>query len=484
MKITAKLTSLCLASLLASTAVLADKNDYGKRVQGFIDYDQSVILIENTLLVDGTGSAPKYGQDVLIEDGKIAAVGAHGSLNVPAQATRLDASGKTLLPGLVMLHEHMYYTASTAEGFTITENPRTFPRLYLAGGVTTARTAGSIEPYTDLSIRDAVAHKQMAGPDIDATAPYIEGKDSRIFQLARLNDVEAARQSVAYWADMGFTSFKAYMALTPAQMKAAVDEAHKRGLKMTGHICATTYAQAAEAGIDNLEHGFWAATDYFADKPMGKCVGGSRGAMTKASPTEGVGSTLIDNMIKHGVAITSTLGVISKGSSAFQGFPEQWGTVITDVDMRRFNERRARFDQNPKMIEQSDATLRAAMAYEKEFIKRGGLLVAGSDTTGMGGTLPGMSNLEQIDLMVWGGFALEDAVKVVTLNGATYLGQADKIGSIEVGKDADMVLINGDISANIRDVYKTEITFKHGVGFNSAKMIAASAKSVGGPGPN
>ncbi len=475
---------LLAGSLLASYSSMAQAPEFSDRVKGFIDYDQSSILIQNALLFDGTGAPRKANQDVFIQNGKIAAVGDHGSLSTPQGVTILDASGKTLLPGLVMLHEHMYYTSSTAEGFTITENPRTFPRLYLAGGVTTARTGGSIEPFTDLSIRDAVKAGQMAGPDIDATAPYIEGKDSRIFQLARLDGIEAARKSVAYWADMGFTSFKAYMALSQDQMKAAVDEAHKRGLKITGHICATTYKEAADVGIDNLEHGFWAATDYMADKPKGQCVGGSRGGMTNNSPTEGVGSDLIDYMVQNQVAITSTLPVISKGSSVFTGFPENWGSVISDVDRARFDERRARFDNNPQWIEGSDKTLQAAVNYEMEFIKRGGLLVAGSDTTGMGGTLPGLANLEQIHLMVWGGFSLEQAIKVVSLNGAIYLEQQDNIGSITVGKDADLLLIDGDISADIRNVYKSEITFKHGIGYNSQRMIASSEKTVGGPGPN
>ena len=91
--------------------------------------------------------------------------------------------------------------------------------------------------------------------------------------MRALNDADDARRQVTYWADMGATSFKAYMNITRAALGAAIDEAHKRGLKVTGHLCSVTYGEAADLGIDNLEHGFLAATDFVADKQPDACPG-------------------------------------------------------------------------------------------------------------------------------------------------------------------------------------------------------------------
>lgn len=479
---TALLASVVLINSTPAFAQLKSKEDFSKNVQRFIAHDAPEYVITDVQIIDGTGATPVTGQYVVIKNGRIAEIGPMHAAKAPNVKVSIDGSGKTLMPGMVMLHEHMYYTASTAEGFAITENPITFPRLYLAGGVTTARTGGSIEPYTDLSIRDRINAGTMAGPNLDATAPYIEGKDAGIIHLAKLKDAKQAKQTVAYWADMGFTSFKAYMNLTNAQMKAAVDEAHSRGLKMTGHICATTYREAADIGIDNLEHGFWVATDFVADKPKDKCVR-NRDAFLKASPYAGVGSDLIDHLIAKGVTLTSTLPVRAKTTSTFTGFPEKWGSVLTPRAFDQFNTRLKRVRDREGAVKSSDEYLQHGVNFEMEFVKRGGKLVGGSDTTGMGGTIAGYSNLEQIHLMVWGGFSLTDSIKTVTLNGARYLGRARNIGSIEVGKQADMVLINGDPTKNIRDIYKSEIVFKNGIGFDSAAIIKASAKTVGGPGP-
>ena len=111
------------------------------------------------------------------------------------------------------------------------------PRLYLANGVTTMRTTGSVEPYADLNVKREIDTGQMIGPHMDVTGPYLEGPGSYFIQMHQLTDAEDARQTVAFWADEGATSFKAYMNITRAELKAAIDEAHRRHLKITGH-CA------------------------------------------------------------------------------------------------------------------------------------------------------------------------------------------------------------------------------------------------------
>ena len=135
----------------------------------FISYDQNEIAIVNVTLIDGTGVAPKPRQTVLMKSGRIDAIGSSADIRPSASAQIIDAAGKTLIPGLVMMHEHMFYPTGNAH---YTEMLYSFPRLYLAGGATTVRTAGTTAPYGDLNLRDAISTGKTMGPDIGVTAPY------------------------------------------------------------------------------------------------------------------------------------------------------------------------------------------------------------------------------------------------------------------------------------------------------------------------
>ncbi len=225
-----------------------------------------IILLEHVRIIDGTGAAPLEDQTLTIEDGKIASL-ARAPSTSPA-AIHLDLTGRTVFPGIVGMHDHMYYIArpnADAEGHSepplvVPQMTFTSPHLYLGAGVTTLRTTGSVEPYTDLNLKREIDAGRIPGPHLDVTAPYLEGANSPFIQMHQLKDAEDARATVDFWAAQGATSFKAYMNITRAELKAAIDEAHKHGLKLTGHLCSVTYPEAAELGIDNLEHGFFVNT--------------------------------------------------------------------------------------------------------------------------------------------------------------------------------------------------------------------------------
>src|SRR5205807_6429935 len=132
--------------------------------------------------------------------------------------------------------------------------------------------------------------------------PYLNGASS----YPNLNGPEEARQTVAYWADRGVTSFKAYTEITRDELRAAVKEAHKRGLKVTGHLCSVTYMEAVERGIDNLEHGFFVNTALDPDKKPDTCSQSS-GDYTLEHMSSADAGRLIATLVRHHVAITSTL---------------------------------------------------------------------------------------------------------------------------------------------------------------------------------
>jgi enamidase len=291
-----------------------------------------------------------------------------------------------------------------------------------------------------------------------------------------ITEADDARRQVAYWADMGATSFKAYMQISRAALGAAVDEAHTRGLKVTGHLCSVTYAEAAALGIDNLEHGFLASTDFVADKQPDVCPTQQRGQATidELDPSSEPFRALVRTLVEKGVALTSTLTV-------FETFtPNRPFPPGVDVLLPQLKEQFQRTYERVSTRESRYATLLPKeMRLEKAFADAGGLLVAGTDPTGSGGVVPGYSNQRQIELLVEAGFAPVEAIRIATLNGARYLGRDARIGSLAAGKQADLVLLAGDPSTTIADVRKVDTVFRAGIGYDPARLIESVSGRVG-----
>ncbi|OGX81110.1 hypothetical protein BEN47_19435 [Hymenobacter lapidarius] len=258
--------SQLLVTLLVVAVRLGHAQQFTPQVREYIKVDAPTVALTDAKVIDGTGRPAQLHQTVLVQNGRITQVGPLKKVKVPAGAQVINCAGKTLIPGLVMLHEHLYYTMPAGPYFNIAQMPYTFPRLYLAGGATTIRTAGSIEPQTDLAIKRMIGEGKLIGPDMDVTAPYIEEPSLDIPALNTVKGPEDAAATARFWADKGCTSFKMYMHATRADLAAVVAVAHPRQLKITGHLCSITYREAAELGIDNLEHGFMASSDFVPNK--------------------------------------------------------------------------------------------------------------------------------------------------------------------------------------------------------------------------
>ena len=439
----------------------------------FVKIDAPVVALTHVRVIDGTGAPARENQTLLIRDGSIAAVGDGASIPVPAGATLIDATGRTVLPGLVMMHEHLYYT--TGPG-VYGQLGLSFSRLYLAGGVTTMRTAGNVNGIMDINLARRIAAGELAGPAIDATAPYLNGPNT-FLQMHAVHTADEARQHVAYWAGQGSTSLKAYMQVSREALKAGIDEAHRRGMKVTGHLCSVTYSEAADLGIDNLEHGFFAATDFVAAKQPDVCPGQGVGqqAVAAIDETSPAFQTLVKKLVDKHVALTSTLTVFETFT---RGRPTPPGLdVLTpslhDAFMRAYD----RAQQNQQSV--YTTLFPKGMALERAFVKAGGVLLAGTDPTGSGGVVPGYSDQRQIELLVDAGFSPVEAIAIATLNGARYLGREARIGSIAAGKQADLVVVSGDPSRTIGDIRRVETVFKQGVGYDPIKLVDSVRGQVG-----
>ncbi len=221
-------------------------------VRAFVRVDAAVVALTDVTVIDGTGAPGRPGQTVVLRDGLIEWVGPVAEATIPEGAEVLALDGYTVLPGLVMVHEHMFYPSGQG---TYNQMQYSFPRLYLAAGATTIRTGGSRDPYGDLNLKAAIDAGRVVEPDIDVTGPYVNGPGLGSMFVNAVEGPDDAVALVHYWADEGATSFKAYMQISRAEFGAVLEVIHGRGLKMTGHLCSVTYAEAAELGIDNLEHG-------------------------------------------------------------------------------------------------------------------------------------------------------------------------------------------------------------------------------------
>src|SRR5688572_2706467 len=469
------LFTLLLVSVLSTVSLTQDFSQY-------IRTKAPVIALNNVRIIDGTGAAPLEDQTIVIRGGKIDLIGPTAATTIPAGAENIDFKGYSIMPGLVGMHNHLFFPMGGSPPI-YSDMAISFPRLYLALGVTTIRTTGSVAPFTDLEAKRLIDAGRMIGPKMHITAPYLEGRGSFTPVMHELTGVEDARRMVNFWADQGATSFKAYMNITRDELRAAVEEAHKRGLKVTGHLCSVTYKQAADIGIDNLEHGLLASTDFVADKKPDLCPAAATQSLLALDINLGPVQETIKKLVEKKVAITSTLPVFEAsapiaatgiGSAAALLNPRMLNTMSDDARIRYLSAR-SRTPANSPMV----SLIRKSMEFERAFVRAGGLLIAGLDPTGNGGVVAGFGDLRGVELLVEAGFTPLEAIKIYSLNGAKFLGEDARIGSVAPGKQADLMIVKGNPAARIGDIQNVEIVFKDGVGWDTEKLIQSVQGLVG-----
>src|SRR6266436_159374 len=471
-------------SIIAAAAIA--QTEKSSDVAAFIAVDTPVFVLNHVRVIDGTGAAPKEDQAIVVANGKIQSIRPAASPQIPQGAQLLDRSGYTILPELVGMHDHLFYTDSISlqvsggrigePGLFVAQIPYTAPRMYLVAGVTTMRTTGSLEPYTDLKIKRRIDANLMPGPSIDATAPYLEGAPTVFAQMHELTGPDDAKRMVNYWAAEGMTSYKAYMNITREELGAAIQEAHAHKLKLTGHLCSITWPEAVLLEIDDLEHGpVFADTEFVADKKPDVCPTGGSSSWAKQDVNGSQVQELIHKLVSHHVAVTSTLPVFESSAPGRPKLQRRTLETMSAESAQSYLTARANVPLDSPMT----ALLRKEMDFEVAFAKAGGLLLAGPDPTGNGGVLPGFGDQREVELLVEAGFTPVEAIHIATENGAVYLGQQDRIGTLSPGKQADLVVIKGDPSKKIEEIENVETVFKAGIGYDSKKLIESVRGQVG-----
>ena len=471
MRTVASLFCLFIAALLVHRAPLVAQSaaSLAPEVLEYVSVGERSFALTNVRVVDGTGASPRDAQTVVVVDGMITEVGPTETVLDPGVARVIDLSGHTVIPGIIGMHDHTDYAGAKGR-LTLSFSA---PRIYLASGVTTIRTTGSMSPYIELNLKHSIEAGQTPGPRMHVTGPRLsEG-------LANYSPTteEQARRFVRYWAEEGATWIKAHARISRATLAAAIDEAHRQGIHFTGHVCSVTYSEAIDMGIDNLEHGVFVSSDFVPDKEPDVCPGDQRTSLVNLDVESPEAQALIQKAVDNGVAITSTLAVIEQ-LTPDRPVEDRVLEVMAPEVREAFLERHELLQMQSGMSS-IGLIWRNALAFEKAFVDAGGLLVAGVDPTGNGGAIPGFGDQRNFELLVEAGLAPIQAIEVMTANGARVLGEYDEVGSISAGKRADVVVIRGDPISNPADIRNVTIVFKDGVGYDSAKLLEAVRGSVG-----
>ncbi len=455
------------AALLVSAGPASAQN-----FQEFIAVDAPVIALTNVKVIDGTGAPAVTNQTILIRGERIVEVGPSRSVDVPANAEVLDLTGHTVIPGLIGLHDHSFYTGGLGRAAQLSFSGS---RLYLASGVTTIRTTGARYPYAEINLARQIEAGQMIGPTMFTTGPELTGEQGPR-TMTRLQGPEHARRVVRYWAEEGVSWFKAYTWISRAELGAAIEEAHAHGVKVTAHLCSVGYREAVALGIDNLEHGLFANSEYASNKRPDECPSGFRNTFADLDVNGPEVQATFRDMIDNGVAMTSTLVVYEISVSerppiderVFDVLAPEIAEEVREISIQR---REGRGSIDPEVFAK-------AMEYERAFVDAGGLLGAGVDPTGYGAAPPGFGDQRNYELLLEAGFSAPEVVQIMSANGARVLGIEGDVGTVEAGKVADLVVIEGDLEA-VQNLHDTRIVFRHGTGWDSAKLIDSIRGIVG-----
>ena len=459
-----------LGAAVVATPLRGQQRTLPPAVREYVSVDAPVVALTNARLIDGTGTPARDDQTIIIRGEKVAAVGKTGSLAIPQGAQVIDLAGKTVIPGIIGLHDHLYYGSMKFMGVS-------YPRLFLSAGVTTIRTTGSVDSYQELNLKRQIDSLQLPGPGIVVTGPYLQGPGPGPGAMHPLEGAEDARRMVRYWAEEGVTWFKAYTQISRAQLGAAIDEAHKRGVKVTAHLCSVGFREAVALGIDQLEHGLLTNTEYHKGKRPDACPTGGDPSLYADLDIEGpeVQRTIRD-MVARKVALTSTLDVYELSSPSRVPFDQR----VLDALFPEASAQVAAYYERGKTASDSlpRARFKKHMQFERAFVKAGGLLGAGSDPC-CTSAIAGYGDQRNYELLIEAGFTPEQTVQIMTSNGAKILGFDKTVGTVAAGMQADLVVIAGDPVRTPAHIRNVETVFRRGVGFDAAKLKASVKGLVG-----
>ncbi|MEK6478442.1 amidohydrolase family protein [Catalinimonas sp. 4WD22] len=443
------------------------RTELAEEVHQYIVHDESLIAITHVKLLDGLGNPVQENQTILIRNGYFDAIGSSEKIIIPEGAKIIEGRGKTIIPGIVGVHNHLHMPGQPFMGSTTS-------KLYLAAGVTTIQTCGAASPYEEIALAEQIKQGEVVGPDIVTSGPYFTGPGGNPNMIIPRSEAHI-RDTIQHWVELGVRWFKVYRHTRPEDLQVIIDEAHQHEAKVTGHFCSITFEEAVNMGIDGIEHGLNSASDFRKNKSYGQC-NGSRGYMDSLEIGSEVVRRLHQHMIDQHVFLTSTLSIYESSIPKRALANERTLKAMSPDLLSQYQERRQQYENEQEDGILREARLKRIMAFEYQFFKMGGTLTAGVDAGRH--NLPGYGDQRNYELLIEAGFSPEEAIMIMSSNGARVLEESG-IGAIVPGKRADFVLLNADLTADASLIKEVKYVFKEGYGYDPQLLIKEVEGKVG-----
>ncbi|WP_370000181.1 amidohydrolase family protein [Winogradskyella sp.] len=432
----------------------------------YIKYNKDLLAFTNATIVDGTGKALKQNQTLIIKNGIFKEMGNDADIKIPHNATTINLKGKTIIPGIVGMHNHLHIPRFPDVGDVAA-------KLYLASGVTTIQTCGAASPYNELELSKRIKDAKQVGPEIIPSAPFITGQGGNPNMIIP-RDTEHLKDTMKHWLDQGVKWFKVYRNTNPDDLKTIIEVAHNNQAKVRGHLCSITFEEATKLGIDAIEHGLNSTSDFRTNKDYGQCNGG-REYMDDLIIDSPEVKRLQQLMIDNKVFLTSTVSIYEASIPNRAFADKRTIKAMSPFLQDQYKERRASFDKQMNDSIRNNR-LKRIMQFEYQYYKMGGLLCAGVDAGRH--VLPGFGDQRNYELLIEAGFKTEEAIQIMTGNGAKALERQD-VGTIQVGKRADFVILNGNLEKDATVIKNVETVFKKGIGYNPESILETIEEQFG-----
>jgi imidazolonepropionase-like amidohydrolase len=430
----------------AGSDEMAALADISKGISG--SHAEKIALVGGTL-IDGTGRDPIPDSVVVVEKGRIVDAGPKSHVKIPGGAQKIDARGKTILPGLWDMHAHF-------------EQVEWGP-IYLAAGVTTVRDCGNEFEFIT-AVRDAVADGRGLGPRL-LMAGIVDGTGPLALGVARVDTPEEARVWTDKYHDAGFQQMKIYSSVKLEEVKDVAEEAHRLGMTVTGHVPEGLNAyQVIEAGQDQINH-----ISYIADIMMPPLPEGAN-RLDRANAAANIdlkspeAQKAIAFLVQHGTVVDPTVALFEffTASSAKPPVSIEPGVAHVAPELQAILAEAGPPTPHTELQEkivQKDIVIIGALHHA------GVPIVAGTDQT-----VPGYSLYREIELYAQAGFTPMEAIQAATIVPARVMGLDKEVGTVEAGKRADVIILDGNPLESIHNIRKVEFVITNGVMYNSAEL--------------
>lgn len=428
---------------------------------------ERLIALVGGQLIDGTGRPPIVDATVLIAGKRIIRVGQ--GIAVPEGAEVIDVRGKTILPGLVDFHGHLYARATPE----MRSQFEAYPKLYLAGGVTTVRTPGDFDPAGTVQLREQIAHGEVIGPRVFTAGPYFDHAPSSVQWIVGIESVETALAKFDEWRDQ-IDEVKVYTRIREDEFSALADAAHAAGLPIAAHLGSITATRAIELGIDRLEHAIFAMPELYGG-PENEQIGDAALAALAALDLDGpLVQGLIEQIVANNVTICPTTTVFQLDAPGFLPVIPDWERYFSPAAVIRQREMLAMFTgTGPERSELICGALRKQAGFVKRLHDAGATVIPGTDPVAPL-LVPGYGLHLELKNFVEAGISPLATIKAATLDAARALRADHEFGSVERGKLADLVVVDGDPAQRIEDIGRVSLVMAEGVVHDPAELRRAA----------